>query len=655
MNMRAEFGGKIYEFPDGTTPEEMASAIEAQQPSVAGDVAKSIPSGIARGVAGLVGLPEDVAKGVRWTAEQAGRLVGSPVDREYIEGKKLSRGPTGSEIVEAGEKATGVELHKPETRAGKYAGTVAEFIPGIVGPGGVARNALRYAAAPGVASEAAGQATEGTQLEPWARFAGGLFGLGAGSLATRRSTTAEGAVAGGMRNLTDQQIAAAQQLITDAQARGVALTLPEAVQQVTDSATTLGNLQRVTEASQAGGEVMRPFMAQRPAQVERAFDQQMGQVAAVPMAPSSIGPRASEAAEAIFENTRRGINRRTDPDYRAAAADTVPDRTMRRLHAQVPGFTDALAAVRGNPHLNRDIATLPDNSVSVLNEVKKQLDTAGANSAAITNPNRNMQVASSNERSAAAVRRAGRRASAPYRRALDEQERLRRTELQPMREGIIGRVAEAGDTRAAANALLPETPIPNTRAETARATRAMVGEDVRSTQNLIRSRLESGYQTAARDVQSGASEFAGAAGRKKLYGDRQLRRNIRAALGELPNGAQIRQGMDRLMEIFQATGRRQHIGSQTEFNRLLTDQLSGGRALGEITAGSAGFNPMRFVRDRYRQWTLGRNMDELARLMTDPQHQARLIELSRIPRGDPRGTALLATTVAQLIEGERPQ
>lgn len=57
--------------------------------------------------------------------------------------------------------------------AGQYISTAGEFAGGAGGFGG-AGQMLRYGAIPGLASEAAGQATEGTALEPYARAAAAI-------------------------------------------------------------------------------------------------------------------------------------------------------------------------------------------------------------------------------------------------------------------------------------------------------------------------------------------------------------------------------------------------------------------------------------------------------------------------------------------------
>lgn len=649
------YKGEEHVFPDGWSDEKIANALKAPAPappSAGADVLKSIPSGLAKGVAGLVGLPGDVGYALRAGNDWAKGKLGFERDPEYVASGEIKGGlpdvvpsmPTSQDARGAIEGVTG-KLHEPQTRAGRYAGSVAEFIPGAVGPGNALRSFTRFAAAPGLAAEGAADAAReyAPGWEGTARTVGGLAGFGAAS-AMRNPQAGERAVSSALRDVPEPVIRQAEQLIRDAEMRGITLTWPEAIQQVTNSGTRMGELLRYTEASRGGDEVLRPVFAQRAGQVEQAMGRELGNIAAVPMQPSQIGPRASEAATGILDGIRQRINTRTAPDYRAAEADLVPDRTMARLHRAVPGFTDALAAVRGNPHLNDPIRGLPDNSVGVLNEVKKQLDQQAANTGRATDPNRNMQISASNERSASAVRRAGRRASSPYRRALDEQARAREAELLPEQRGIIGQISDSADTAAAGRALLPETPLPGSAAETGRATSRMAQQDLRTTQNLIRSRLEQAYQTAARDLQGGPSEFAGAAARKKIYGDRQLRRNVRAAISALPNGTQISAGFDRFMDVLQATGRRQPIGSKTEFNRQMTRDMEGGRILSEA------FKPGAALRERVQQWRLGQNTGELARLFTNPDAARRLIELSRMRYGDPRLTGILGDLSTDLVE-----
>lgn len=151
---------------------------QSQQPSVAEDVAKSGAAGVARGTADLVGMPGGVSDmfntGAGWllkkgfqlaTGEEAkpGTFFGGSSVPESIASGNAVRGYIS-------KASNGATDYKAQTTAGKYAGTVGEFLPGTLAFGGAnPSNLLRYGVVPGVASEAAGQATEGTGWEPYAR------------------------------------------------------------------------------------------------------------------------------------------------------------------------------------------------------------------------------------------------------------------------------------------------------------------------------------------------------------------------------------------------------------------------------------------------------------------------------------------------------
>ncbi|MFZ9079497.1 MAG: hypothetical protein ACO23H_13250 [Alphaproteobacteria bacterium] len=175
---------------------QAAKALQSQQPtqpeiSTAEDVARSLGSGMVRGAIAIPETLEMAGRGIRRLGEEAYQLVGGEVEEETPVLK--------STIGEALRGLTSVDDYQPKTTAGQYAGTVGEFLPAAIGgPVGVARAAAAkgvstaagraavgeaarragsltgQAALAGAASEAAGQATEGTELEPYARIAGAL-------------------------------------------------------------------------------------------------------------------------------------------------------------------------------------------------------------------------------------------------------------------------------------------------------------------------------------------------------------------------------------------------------------------------------------------------------------------------------------------------
>ena len=135
-----------------------------QEVSTAMDVAKSLGSGLVRGGIALAETPELLGRlGVRGY-EEAKQLLGGEVEQET----PIFDTVTGRTLREA----TTADDYQAQTTAGKYAGTVGEFLPAAVGgPAGLLRRGATAAVA-GLGSEAAGQATEGTALEPVARVVG---------------------------------------------------------------------------------------------------------------------------------------------------------------------------------------------------------------------------------------------------------------------------------------------------------------------------------------------------------------------------------------------------------------------------------------------------------------------------------------------------
>jgi hypothetical protein len=155
---------------------------------IASDAGKSLISGIGRGLTGLAGMPADAAKGMRDLED---------IQRTGLGLQPKGNNPTpayGAQGLQQGLESYVGKLHQPETRAGKYAERIGEFAPNAALPGGVVRRAANVLL-PAGASEAAGQATEGTSAEVPARLLGAVAGSlaipGAARLATPFPATAE--------------------------------------------------------------------------------------------------------------------------------------------------------------------------------------------------------------------------------------------------------------------------------------------------------------------------------------------------------------------------------------------------------------------------------------------------------------------------------
>lgn len=147
-------------------------APEARGVTPTGDAVKSFGSGVVKGSIALGTLPGNLETlgraGINW----AGRKMGATENAVNPE-PVLPNYPAAKWAV---EEATGKKLYAPQTTAGQYAGAVGEFTPNLVFPGSIAQRVLGNVVAPALTSEAAGQVTEGTSAEPYARVGGALLG-----------------------------------------------------------------------------------------------------------------------------------------------------------------------------------------------------------------------------------------------------------------------------------------------------------------------------------------------------------------------------------------------------------------------------------------------------------------------------------------------
>lgn len=149
-----------------------------------GDIAKSGAIGAAKGAIGLAGLLGDLQASApsfgKWIDNKVGAAGPklTPEQEAYIAKYKHlgeARMPTADEIKSTIEGVTG-DFYKPKTTAGQYAQTVGEFLPAAaISPGGTGARLLS-AVSGGLGSEAAGQLTQGSVAEPYARIVGGVLG-----------------------------------------------------------------------------------------------------------------------------------------------------------------------------------------------------------------------------------------------------------------------------------------------------------------------------------------------------------------------------------------------------------------------------------------------------------------------------------------------
>lgn len=175
------------------------------QVGMAEDIAKSAASGLATGTIGLAGLPGDAQGLLQWAGNSVGNVARQIGGKEPLTAEQEAALnadtrlplPTSQDVQGTVTATTGWTPYKPQTTAGQYVNTAAEFVPGAASMGigaglkGAVKAGAKFGIVPGMTSEAAGQAALaalGPDYEAYARIVGALAGGGAVAGARRMVT-----------------------------------------------------------------------------------------------------------------------------------------------------------------------------------------------------------------------------------------------------------------------------------------------------------------------------------------------------------------------------------------------------------------------------------------------------------------------------------
>lgn len=315
-------------------------------------IGQSFGAGVLRGVSGLTDFPGMVvSQGAALGARAAGAITGQePQTAEaaqmagrvpFIPGQGFG---TGDQSRQAMAEATGgFSEQRGETMGERIAGTVGEFTPGAALFGGVSPGALgRYAVAPGVASELAGAATEGTAAEPAARAVAAIaapYAAGGASTAVRRAVSPYGG------RISPQR----QQAISVLEQQGIDLT---AGQRVGSEA-----LRRSEGFSGAGADVFRRQNEQFTAAAMRTAGSTSPRATpeAMQQAASDIGRRFETALSGLEVRPSSALIER----MRRVASEYAQQSPSAARVPRVDNIVDILRTARSNniPVAGQDIAS----------------------------------------------------------------------------------------------------------------------------------------------------------------------------------------------------------------------------------------------------------------------------------------------------------
>lgn len=663
----------------GLRADPASEAITVEPTPMGEDIARSLGSGLIKGVTGLAGLPaaaRDLAHGAaEWQRENIWRRLGIEPENYKIPGVEqvsefISQAPRAlpsTQQIDAGVQGQIGQYYEPKSVPGEYAETIGEFAPGAAVPGGLGTRAASWLI-PAVASESAGQVGRAidesanqrnladlvageeqpkSNLEPWFRLGGGLAGgLGTGLAANVRSGATNVAGNAG-RGVTQQQLDLAGALRSRSP---VPLTNAEALQQVTGGATGFGRVQRVVEGSSSR---LAPMMAERPERVQSAIGNVLDQIGPE-AAPQQVAGQAQEAATGVLDQMRRRVNESAQPMYDQLPGQTLDPAAMATLNAN-PSYARAAQELQGNPELAALLAGGQDD-LSTVNRVIQQLDTLESQARpSVMNPQGNNTLASQRSQAAQQARDLSAQASPDFAAARQTVATGREAFVDPLRRGPIGAMAGQSEVQpnlsGQTNALFPSAPFEGQAQETSQALRLLGEIDPSVSPALVRQYLARQAAEATQGNISGANQFGGAKFAAQTFGNPLQGETVMGAVDTVAPMA-ARDTRD-LVEALMATGMREPPGSQTAFNTQMMGDLRGGN-IGQSAAASlsnpAGI-PGRIGRS-LDDWVTRRNSEKLAELLlADPQDfSAAVMRSANRPRGGNR--IRLATLLSSQQEEE---
>ncbi len=596
------------------------------------DALKTLPSSAARAGAGIIGLPQVLGDLADRAATKLTNLVGYDQDKSPVFGaidrfvgdklginlkdpapiqRQLGIQNLGDISLRGNKWLMGPLYHDPQTALGR----VADFTAQNVLSGGTSKRGLLQSAAQGVSGGLLGEAGD-TLLGTPGRVAGQMIGvLGAGFIPSLRSTP--GSVAkDALEGVTDAQLAQAKSLMDDAARMGTPLTVSEAVAQVTGG-NPLQQVQRWAEQAPKGRQAFDPMMNARPAANRLAFGNAADQIGPLPVDRGSTPANLANAGASAITEARKAGNAAAKPFYDAARSQQIPANQWNAL-TQDPAIQKALQAVKSDPVYR--VGNSQPGSVEWLDAAKKFADDA-ANRAI----NKGENNAASVWGGAAKTITQTVDASVPaYAKARGIVEKNFRDVVNPMQNSPVGGVADSmpkgtsAETGLAAQSrvFMPPSPGTTTPASIRQAAMIINKQNPSALGDFTRQNLERIFNEKSQDLVTGEAQGGAAKFAADISGNEAQRANLQA-LVESTGGKTAWTGFNRLLDVFQAQGKRMAPGSPTEANRLLT---------GEMTSNWKGLadKPLEML----NRWRVRSNAEALGNLLTDQNGIEKLKKLA---------------------------
>lgn len=618
-----------------------------------GDVNKAIGKvamPVVEGVSGILGLPGEIKKGFDVGAGELAKLFGFTPEQYEAAKQYMDVGgqvkqmvgadklpsmemPTSSQITQLAREA-GIPMERAESIPGKLAQTAVRNIVGAP-----AKSALIPSMVSAGGEEAIGGIYAGTQLEPYARAFGGIAApLALSPLALK--SPLERMYSESTKNMTPQELQAASQLQKQSFDAGMPVTSLEAMQQASGGKTTLPSLQRQVEATPASAPVMQEFMAARGAQTQRSLEQRFPSTTR-----EQMGTDVQRAAQAEQRALQEQIVQEGGGAYEAIKAKKIPQSWMKNLENESAVIAEAGNAVNTIPVYKDLLKGYDNNSIARIEAMRSYLSDKYSTLAGQQNPGvvtNEMRIYDEARRNL--LKKADKQIP-EYKTARQDYDAIRERIQAPVRESPLPRLAETnelpkqfGDLFATKAAEIGLTPKKVTMA---------IDSLAKTDPSLPKDFLTQYMRASLENVQRAASTQGGTVGARfadTIAKNTTQRENLRAAFKGVygDKGNQAVNGLNKMLDILEAQGRRLPAGSPTAEKGMIAEASVG-------MVGQALKQPLSTVGTLYQQIFFGQDYNRIAKAITSPDGVMALENLAKAGK-DQKKIGLAITEINQVIK-----
>jgi hypothetical protein len=452
-------------------------------------------------------------------------------------------------------------------------------------------------------------------------------------------TTASDVVNQGLRNVTPEQLRLADLLQKESIRMGSPITGAEAIAQVSGNKSLAGTQRYLENAPQSQG-IMSQFMVNRPQGQAQAFSNLMPQIS--PSAPTSATPfNLQQAGQNVIRGAESSVTGNVTPYFTQAGKQAVPNTDIAGMMTN-PKISDAVEYVRSTGTYG--VKNEPANSLKTLIAAKQYLDDQYS---------KQMNAVTGAEKNAARITWTANRqlddylntVSPDYARGSQKFEVAQKTQMNPLRQGPVGQIAEGAT---GADVLMPQKPVSLYPADIKRTADLLRRKDPNALPEWTRQNLESIFNETTQNVGGVQNQFGGPKFASTIAGNKQQRDNLRTLVTE-SSGMQAWQGFERFLDVMQAQGQRMPANSATAFNQMTSEELKRGMA-SKVATPLKPSNVVNFLEDMQ----LSRNATLLSKMLVDPDSVSKLEELARTGPKSAKAQTLVNSIVGGYI-AQKPE